>query len=239
MSQSFKDFQVSCNNCNLDTICLPRGLSGEETESLNSVVKNNSTLQRGEYIYRQGDSFKGIIAIKSGTAKQITSDSDGHEHILDVLLPGEIAGFDGLNKKKYNCSVVALEQMSYCELPSENFDILCQEAPTIAREFFKHYSECIGGLQDQIISSKRPADEKLALFLINLSERLNRLGFSSMSFTLPLTRQEMGNHLGMTLETVSRMLQHFQNEGLIKVQRKYIEIKDIDSLKSLCHHDVD
>jgi CRP/FNR family transcriptional regulator len=237
LDQLFKDFQVSCNNCNLDAICLPRGLSQQETEDLNSVVKNNSILQRGEYIYRQGDPFKGIVAIKSGTAKQTTSDPDGNEHILDILLPGELAGFDGLNKDKYNCSVVALEQMTFCELPSKNFDTLCQNAPTITREFFKHCSQCINELQNKMILSKRPADEKLALFLINLSERLNKLGFSSMSFTLPLTRQELGNHLSMTLETVSRMLQQLQNKGFIKVQRKYIEIKDFDSLKKLCTHE--
>lgn len=239
MDELYKDFQISCKNCNLDTICLPRGLSQQEIENLSSVIKNNSILQQGEYIYRQGDDFKGIIAIKSGSAKLVTNDTEGNEHILNILLPGELAGFDGLNNNKYNCSAIALDVMTYCELPlpAEKFEALCQQIPSIALELFKHSSESMCDSQNQIVSSKRPAEEKVALFLINLSDRLNKRGFSSLSFNLPLSRQEMGNHLGLTLETVSRMLKHLQNEGLITVQRKHIKINDLNSLRNICSQD--
>ncbi|MCK5830735.1 MAG: helix-turn-helix domain-containing protein [Methylococcales bacterium] len=240
MDELFKDFQISCNNCNLDTICLPRGLSQQEIENLNSIIKKSSILQQGEYIYRQGDPFKGIIAIKSGTAKLVANDTEGNEHILNILLPGELVGFDGLNNKKYNCSAIALDVMTYCELPlpAEQFETLCQQVPSIARELFKHSSESICESQNQVVSNKRPAEEKVALFLINLSDRLNKRGFSSLSFNLPLSRQEMGNHLGLTLETTSRMLQHLQNGGLITVQRKKITINNLSSLRAVCSHDL-
>lgn len=238
MEGLFKDYRVSCNNCNLDTICLPRGLSKQETEHLNDVVKNNSLLQRGEYVYHQGDVFKGIIAIKSGMAKLVSIDNQGNEHILNLLLPGELVGFDGFNQNKHNCSVIALEAMSFCELPAERFESICQLVPAITRELFKHSSESITGSQNKIISDKRPAEEKLALFLTNLSDRLKKRGFSSLSFNVPLTRQEMGNHLGLSLETVSRTLQHLQNNGLITVQRKYIKINDLKSLQEICSQDI-
>ena len=234
LDKLLKDFHVSCINCNLDAICLPRGLSQQEVEDLSVVVKNSAVLQQGEYIYRQGDDFKGIIAIKSGTAKLVSCDSQGNEHIINVLLPGELVGFDGLNENKHTCSAVALEITSFCELPAEKFDGLCQKVPGIARELFRHSSETINETQNLIISSKKSAEEKLALFLINLSDRLKKRGFSSSQFSIPLTRQEMGNHLGLTLETVSRMLQQLQNSGLIKVQRKNIEIINLDALRNLC-----
>lgn len=233
MDKPFKNVEVSCNNCSLDTICLPRGLTQTEVEKLNQVVKNNSVLQHGEYIYRQGDIFKGIIAIKSGSAKLVSGDSQGNEHILDILLPGELVGFDGLSDGKHNCSVIALEVLSYCELPAKKIDTLCQRTPGITRELFKHSSESINTSRNKIILGKRTAEEKLALFLTDLSQRLESRGFSPLSFNISLTRQELGNYLNLTIETVSRILQRFQNKGLITVQRKHIEIKDLKSLQSI------
>jgi len=233
LDKLIKDFQVSCSNCNLDTICLPRGLSLQEVENLSIVIKNSAALQKGEYIYHQGDAFRGIIAIKSGTAKLISCDNQGNEHIINVLLPGELVGFDGLNQNIHTCSVVALEVMAFCELPFEKLDDLCQKIPSIPKELFRHSSETINETQNLLISSKKSAEEKLALFLINLSDRLKKRGFSSSKFSIPLSRQEMGNHLGLTLETVSRILQQIQKSGIIKVQRKNIEIIDLKALRNL------
>lgn len=233
MDNLIKDFQVNCENCSLDAICLPRGLSRQEVEELSDVVKNDAVLQRGEYIYHQGDVFKGIMAIKSGSAKLVTNDDRGNEHILNVLLPGELIGFDGLNQNKHNCSAIALEVMGFCEIPADMFDDLCLKVPGIARELFKHSSETLNESQDLIVSSKRAAEEKLAMFLMSLSDRLKNRGFSPLAFNLPLTRQEMGDHLGLTLETVSRMLQQLQNNGLIEVQKKQIKIKDLQGLRNI------
>lgn len=233
MDRLINDFQVSCKNCNLDKICLPRGLSKNEIDDLSIVVRTNSVLQKGESIYRQGDDFKSIVAIKSGSAKLVTNDGQGNEHILNVLLPGELIGFDGMYKNHYTCSAIALEVISYCELPVSHFDELCQKIPGINRELFKHSSETINTIHSQVVCSNYTAEEKLAKFLINLSDRLKARGFSADEFNLPLTRQEMGEHLGMTLETVSRMLKSFQEKGMICVDRKYIQIKDQQSLRNI------
>ena len=233
MNNVIKDFKVSCKNCNLDSICFPRGLSQQEIDNLSVVVNNNIVIQKGEYIYRQGDAFSRLVAIKSGTAKEVNFDSQGNEHILNVLLPGELAGFDGLYQDKYNCSVIALEQISFCELPAEKMDAVCTQIPGITRELFKHSSEVIIESQKRIVSNKGSAETKLAAFLINLSDRLKARGFSPVEFNLPLTRQEMGDHLGLTFETISRTLTHFQDKGYIRVQRKFIEIKDLTGLRGV------
>ncbi len=233
MHKPLKDFQVSCSNCNLDAICLPRGLSRQEVDNLSIVVKNNSVLQKGEFIYRQGDSFKSLIAIKSGSAKLVTSDIHGNEHLLNVILPGELIGFDGLYQNKYNCSVIALETTNYCALPSDKFEELYTKIPNAARELFKHSSETINEFQNRIVTNQHSAEEKLAMFLINLSDRLKIRGLSPLEFNLLLTRQEIGEHLGLTLETVSRMLKQFQDKGLISVQRKHIQIQDLSALRNI------
>ena len=225
--------QVICSNCGLDNICLPRGLTQTEIDNISKVIKAKKTLQRGDFIYREGDSFKGILAIKSGSAKLIANDSHGNEHILNILLPGELLGFDGLSTEKHGCAAIALETMTFCILPADSMDGLFQNLPSLTRELFRHSGEKMLEDKNQLVLSKRPAEERLAYFLISLSERLKRRGFSSSEFKLSLTRQEIGNHLGLALETVSRLLKKFQDDGLIAVQNRFIQIKDINSLKSL------
>jgi CRP/FNR family transcriptional regulator len=233
VSKLINDIQVSCNNCSLDAICLPRGLSEREVASLSEVVKRKKTLQRGEYIYREGSSFKGILAIKSGTAKLIKDDPHGNEHIINILLPGELLGFDGLHDNRHSCSAVALETMSFCELPGDKLEGLCRQVPSLMRELFRHTGEKLNEDRNQLVLHKRPAEERLASFLISLSERFKRRGFSASEFTLTLTRQEIGNHLGLALETVSRLLTQFQNAGLITVNNKHIHINNLNGLRAL------
>ena len=225
--------QVSCSNCSLDNICLPRGLTQTEINNISQVVKARKTLQRGDFIYREGDQFKGLLAIKSGSAKLIANDNHGNEHILNILLPGELLGFDGLSSEKHGCAAIALETMTFCILPANSMDQLFQNLPSLTRELFRHSGEKMLEDKNQLVLSKRPAEERLAYFLISLSERLKRRGFSSSEFKLSLTRQEIGNHLGLALETVSRLLKKFQEDELIVVQNRFIQIKNLNSLKKM------
>jgi CRP/FNR family transcriptional regulator len=228
-----KNTQIDCKVCRLDSLCFPRGLCEQEVEKLSLVVKNNMIIQKGEYIYRQGSLFESLIAIKSGSAKLVINNSQGNTHLLNLLLPGELIGFDGLYQNKYNCSVIALEITHYCKLPADKFATLYTKIPSIARELFKHSSETINSLQNQVVQNRHSAEEKLAMFLINLSNRLKRRGFSSLEFNIRLTRQEIAEHLGLTFETVSRMLKKFQNDQLINVDKKYIIIKNLQKLQRI------
>ena len=228
-----KQNHVNCNNCSLDNICFPRGLSQEEIHHISQVIKPKKTLQKGEYIFRVEDKFRGVLAIKSGTAKMVAVDHHGNEHILNILLPGELLGFDGLHNNKYRSSVIALETLSFCELPTQSMDALFKNIPSLTKELFRHSSEKMNENNDFIILNKRPAEERLAFFLISLSDRLKKRGFSASEFNLSLTRQEIGNHLGLALETVSRLFKKFHQEELIQVQSKQIKINDIAKLRAI------
>ena len=225
--------QVSCDHCSLNTICFPRGLTRDEISELSALINVRKTLRRGDSICRQGSQFRGIFAIKSGVAKLIADDRFGNEHILRVLLPGELLGFDGLYDHKYHCSAVALDRLSYCELSANSMNDLFQNHPTLTRELFRHSSEKIKQDRELIVLSTRSAEEKMAFFLIDLSDRMKKRGFSSAEFTLSLTRQEIGDHLGLAMETVSRLLKKFQQQGLIVVNSKVIEITNISGLRSV------
>lgn len=224
---------VTCKNCSLDKFCFPRGLSEDEIDHISQIIKVKKTLQRGEHIFLEESNFRGILAIKSGTAKLVTNDYHGNEHILNILLPGELLGFDGLHSDKYRCSAIALETLSFCELPAQSMDELFIKVPTLTKELFRHSSEKINESRDFITLNKRPAEERLAFFLISLSDRLQKRGLSASEFTLSLTRQEIGNHLGLALETVSRLFKKFDQDNLINVKSKHVEIIDIPRLRAI------
>lgn len=228
--------QVTCQNCSLNELCLPRGLKREDIERIGKIVGRKKTLHRGDYLYRKGDKFRGILAIKAGTAKLVTVDRGGNEYLTGYLLPGELLGFDALASDRHLCSAVALETLSYCELPADQLNALCRDVPNLLRELFRHTGETLASEIDQIVLGKRPAEERVAGFLINLSERLSQRGFSAIDFKLSLTRQEIGNYLGLALETVSRILRHFEDSGLIAVDNKHIQIADLKGLRTLCAH---
>jgi len=224
---------VNCNNCSLDSICFPRGLSQQEINHISQIIRPKKTLQKGGYIFREQGTFRGVLAIKSGTAKLVTHDPHGNEHILNLLLPGELLGFDGLQNDKYRCSAIALDTLSFCELPAQSMNSLFLNVPSLTKELFRHSSEKMNDNKDIIILNKRPAEERLAFFLISLSDRYQKRGFSATEFNLSLTRQEIGNHLGLALETVSRLFKKFAEESLIQVKSKQITIKDLAKLRAI------
>jgi CRP/FNR family transcriptional regulator len=224
---------VSCNHCSLDHICLPRGLSQQDIEAVSQVVKPKQLLQRGEYLYHTGDAFKGLLAIKSGSAKLVANDTQGNEHILAILLPGELLGFDGFCNDHHHYAAVALETTSFCQLPADRMESVFQQVPSLTRELFRHTGDVMHDDKQHLMLSKRPAEERLAYFLISLSERLKRRGFSASEFNLSLSRQEIGNHLGLALETVSRLLKKLQEAELIVVQNRLITITDLAGLYKL------
>jgi CRP/FNR family transcriptional regulator len=236
MKDILYDLKISCNRCNLGDICLPRGLSKGGVNTLSGVVKQKSILHQDEFIYRQGDNFKGIFAIQSGMAKLVTDDLTGDEHILSILLPGELLGFDGLNDK-HSCSAIALNTVSFCELPKDKIDELCSQVPNLTRELFRHSSDILNESQARVISTKLSGEKKMAAFLLDLSSRLKQRGFSESDFRLPLTRNEIGNHLGLAIETVSRLLKQLQQKKVVTIQQKQVQILDIAELRRIAAHD--
>ncbi len=228
--------QVTCQNCSLTTLCIPRGLAPDDIEHISRIVSRKKTLQRGEHLFHKGERFRGIIAIKGGTAKTMTYDSHGNEYITGFWLPGELLGFDALASDLHKCSAVALETLSYCELPADQLDELCRKVPNLLRELFRHASTRLEEETEQVIVNKQPAEERVASFLLNLSDRLKSRGFSPIDFRLSLNREEIGNFLGLALETVSRTLRGFQDGGLIAVQHKQVRINDLDGLRRVCSH---
>ncbi len=231
--QASQRLEVTCNNCGFNTICFPRGLTQKEVAELDDVVQRRKVLHKGEYLFRAGDPFHGLIAVKSGSAKLTYQDENGNEHILALLLPGELLGFDGFSANVYRCSAQALDTLSYCELPASQITQLCQRIPPLFKEILRHAGDALEAQREQMVFIKKTAEERLASFLLDLSGRYGYRGFSGHEFSIGFTRQELGNYLDLALATVSRTLKQFEKEGWIKLQGKKVTILDSDNLQKL------
>ena len=232
-----RTMMVACSQCNLKELCLPLGLSHDEVTRLDSLVSNRRKIKRGQHLYRAGDGFESLFAIKTGFFKTGVLMEDGRDQVTGFQMAGELLGMDGISLESHTCNAVALEDSEVCVIPFGQLEQLSSEIRTLQHHVHKVMSREI--VRDQgvmMLLGTMRAEERLATFLLNLSQRFTARGYSSAEFHLRTTREEIGSYLGLKLETVSRAFSHFQEEGLISVQQKHVRILDIDGLRALLNH---
>lgn len=226
------DHKVSCNNCRLSTICLPLSLHIDDIDRLNNIVQRSKPLQRGDYLYRTNDKFASVFAIRSGAVKAVSISDDGEEQVTGFYLPGEVVGLDGIAEDRYTNSVIALETSSICEIPFHRMEELSLQIPSLQRHFFQLMSREITQEQQTItLLSKSSAEQRIATLLLSISNRNHRRNLSATSFNLPMSRTDIGNFLGLTIETVSRVFTRLQKQGILEVNRKEIIIANPKELQ--------
>ena len=228
------DKRISCGNCRLNTLCLPISLHIDDIDRLNDIVQRSKPLQKGEYLYRANDRFSSLFAIRSGAVKAITLSDNGEEQVTGFYLPGEVVGMEGLAQDRYTNSAIALETASICEIPFHSMEELSTRIPSLQRNIFQLMGREITHDQ-QIITllSKSTAEQRIATLLMSISTRNHRRRLSATSFSLPMSRTDIGNFLGLTIETVSRVFTRLQKLGILEVNRKDIAINDLDELRTI------
>jgi CRP/FNR family transcriptional regulator, anaerobic regulatory protein len=223
-----------CGNCSMRELCLPVGLDQEEIATLDRLISTRRSFKRGESLYRTGDIFNALFAVRRGFFKTFILHEDGREQVTGFQMTGEILGMDAISTDAHACDAVALEDSEVCEVPFTELERLSGEIPALQRHFHKTLSREI--VRDQglmlLLGSMR-AEERLAAFLLNFSQRFGDRGYSRSEFNLRMTREDIGSYLGMKLETVSRTLSKFQEEGLIEVHGKAIRLVDLVRLKTV------
>jgi len=229
--------KTACSNCNLRELCLPLGLNAHELAKLDEMVSLRKRLKRGEHLYRSGQPFDSIYAIRSGFFKTDVLVEDGRDQVTGFQMTGELLGLDGISTEVHTCNAVALEDSEVCTIPFSHLEGLSREIHTLQHHFHKVMSrEIVRDHGVMMLLGMMRAEERLAAFLLNLSQRFTARGYSPAEFNLRMTREEIGSYLGLKLETVSRAFSRFQEEGLIAVQQKHIRILNIPGLKKLMTH---
>ena len=230
MSESIKlrtTHQAHCKECSLASLCLPLSLDLKDMDALDDIVKRGRPLKKGEFLFRQGDTFNSVFAVRSGALKTFSLSDAGEEQITGFHLPSELVGLSGMDTELYPVSAQALETTSVCEIPFERLDELSVSLPQLRRQLMRVMSrEIRDDQQMMLLLSKKTADERIATFLVNLSARFSARGFSANQFRLAMSRNEIGNHLGLAVETVSRVFTRFQQSKLLEAEGKEVHILD-------------
>ncbi len=226
--------RVACSTCGLKELCLPIGLTGEELGKIDSLVSLRRSFRKGTHIYRAGEPFDALYAVRAGFFKTTVLLADGRDQVTGFSMAGELLGMDGIGTEKHTCDAVALEDSEVCVIPFSRLEEFSRELHSLQHHFHKVMSrEIVRDHGVMMLLGSMRAEERLAAFLVNLSQRFTARGYSPSEFYLRMTREEIGSYLGLKLETVSRVFSKFQGDGMISVQQKHVRIIDIPRLRQL------
>jgi CRP/FNR family transcriptional regulator len=186
-------------------------------DSLDAIIKRGRPIQKGEHLFYQGDEFKSLYAVRTGTIKTYTLTNDGDEQITGFHLASELVGLESYDSLTHPSSAKALETTNVCEIPVDRLDELAGKMPELRRQLMRLMSKELREEQQMmLLLSKKSAEERIASFLINLAARFKRRGFSGTAYRLTMSRADIANYLGLAVETVSRVFTRFQKQNLLE-----------------------
>ncbi len=231
---SLRDLKVHCSTCSMRELCLPMGLEPEDLKQVDALLGARIKLKKGETLYRAGEAFTALYAIRIGSLKTTVLAEDGREQVAGYHMLGDIVGLDGIGADRHGCQAIALEDTDVCVLPFERIEDIARSIPPLQHNLHRLLSREISRDQNiMLLLGSMRAEERLAVFLLSLADRYKKRGYSSTEFVLRMTREEIGSYLGLKLETVSRLFSRFQEEGLIQVQGRAVKLLDPTALKQL------
>jgi len=219
-------------------LCLADGLTEQELGHLDEILFTRRMIRRGDYLYRAGQGFSCLYAVRSGCFKTSVLLEDGRTQVTGFQMTGDLAGIDGIGTGRHASEAIALEDSEVCAIQFERLEALARQVPSLQRNVHRLLSrEIVREHGVMMLLGSMCAEERLAAFLLNLSQRLAARGYSADEFVLRMTREEIGSYLGLKLETVSRLLSRFQEQRLVAVQQKNIRIEDRDGLRRIVGRD--
>ena len=224
--------KVACSNCNLRELCMPIGLSPQELERIDEVVATRRKVKRGAPLFRNGEVFNSLFAIRTGFFKTCVTAADGRDQVTGFQMAGEIIGLDGIVSDRHTCDAVALEDAEVCVMPFDRVGELSRDIGALQHHVHRIMSrEIVREHGVMLLLGSMRAEERLAAFLLNLVQRLHARGFSRSELVLRMTREEIGSYLGLKLETVSRTFSKFAEDGMIEVRQRHLRIIDAAALR--------
>ena len=225
------DAYTFCSTCAFSRACLSQGMDKASLRDLHMLVEHVGPLHAGDHVFREGDPFEAIAAVRAGTVKTYSVDRDGREHVLGFHLPGEVIGLNAIDGDRYPCNAVALDTATLCRFSFPKISLLATQLPGLQQTLFRLLSRDIGTAS--LLAGDWSADERMAAFLVGMSRRLAARGFSPQRFQLTMGRGDIANYLRLAPETVSRVLKRFQDEGLVRVDRRELELTGLPGLETV------
>ena len=232
-----RDLKAHCVNCSVRELCVPVGIDAEGMRQIDSLVSERKRLQKGDAAYHAGEPFSALYAIRVGSCKTTVLGEKGYEQVAGYYMPGDLIGLDGIGSGRHGGDAVALEETELCVLPFQQLEDVARRVVQLQRNLHRILSREIERDENvMLLLGSMRAEERLAAFLLSLSQRYQERGYSRTEFVLRLTREDIGSYLGLKLETVSRLLSRFQASGLLQVQGRLVKLLDLPALKELAGH---
>jgi CRP/FNR family transcriptional regulator len=213
-----------CSTCAFSSACLSQGLDKAALGELHVLVEHVGPFHEGEHVFRQGDEFTAIAAVRAGTVRTYVVDPAGHEQVLGFFLPGEVIGLNAIAQPRYPCNAVALETTMLCRFSFPKMALLATRLPGLQAQLFRLLSQDID--KASLLAGDYSAEQRLAAFLLTLSRRYAARGYSAARLRLTMSRTDIANYLRLAPETVSRVLRRLQDDGVVRVARRELEILD-------------
>lgn len=223
-----------CQTCNLRELCLPVAFTSDQMDQFDALVVHRTKVRKHASLYRPGDPFHSLYAIRNGTLKTMVLAEDGREQVMGYHILGEVIGFDGIGTNSHHAGAIALEDTEVCGLPFNSIEELARTMPALQHNLHQMMSTVMSKDQSvMLLLGSMHAEERLAVFLLDLADRYRRRGYSSTEYSLRMTREEIGSYLGLQLETVSRLFSRFQGEGIVQVQGRAMKLLDPAALRRI------
>jgi CRP/FNR family transcriptional regulator len=215
-------------------LCLPMGLGESDMTRLDDIIGRRRKIPRDTHLYRVGDHFTNLYAIRLGHFKTFQVSPAGEQQVTGFHMAGELLGMDAISTEHHHCDAMALEDSEVCEIPFARLEELFGTIPSLLHHFHRMMSQEITREQNvMLLLGNMRAEQRFAAFLINLSSRYAARGYSSTTFQLRMSREEIGNYLGLTIESISRLLSRLKKQGLLRVANREIELLDLTRMKAL------
>ncbi|MFI4939307.1 MAG: fumarate/nitrate reduction transcriptional regulator Fnr [Burkholderiales bacterium] len=226
--------KAGCANCSLHQLCLPMGLDDADMNRLDEIIGRRRRVSKDESLYRMDDPFTNLYAIRFGHFKTSQINPNGEQQITGFQMAGELLGMDAISADRHHCDGIALDDSEVCEIPFARLEELFGQIPALLRHFHRIMSQEITREQNvMLLLGNMRAEQRFAAFLVNLSSRYAARGYSSTSFQLRMSREDIGNYLGLTIESISRLLSNFKKQGWLKVDKREVQLLDPALLKAL------
>jgi CRP/FNR family transcriptional regulator len=226
--------KIACSSCNLRELCLPLGLSAPELERLDGLIARRRSVRRASALFRSGDAFESLYAVRTGFFKTAVASVDGREQVTGFQMAGELLGLEAISGERHRCDAIALEDSQVCVIPYRELEQLSRDFPALQQAFHKVMSrEIVRDHGVMLLLGGMRAEQRVAAFLLNLSTRLQARGFSPSQLVLRMTREEIGSYLALTLESVSRTLSRMHEDGLLQVRQRDVRIVDEAALRAM------
>ncbi len=228
---------AGCSQCALRQQCLTSCLNATELENFEGRMGSMVKIKRGKSLFYQGDCFHAFFAVKVGIMKTTLNHSNGQEQVTGFQMYGELLGLEAIGSQYHACHAVALEDSQVCVIPYGLLNEVSIESPKIRLRLAELMSSQLAQKnQLMLLLGSMCANERVAFFLLHMMERQKARGLSSTELMLRMTRQDIASYLGLKLETVSRKFSKMSEEGVISVNRKYIQLKDVERLKRVASY---